>query len=152
MKIFCSAAFLPIVNIAPTMQEKAPLITENHLCSEVKWFVSSEKYLPKQSGLYHTLTLQNRRAGFACVCIQRCRDRPSQPVKEPYFIATIASGGGISQLLKSRIETQPFHLSEQRKLTTCEGTGASWGVIGQVISNVTVSSVDSEMLISARGG
>jgi len=64
MKIFCSAAFLPIVNIAPTMQEKNPVITEKHLCLEVRWLVSSEKYLPKQRALYYPRKLQNRRAGF----------------------------------------------------------------------------------------
>lgn len=151
MKIFCSAAFLPIVNTAPTMQGKTSnnwktFVLGGEAVSVFREISSKAKSIPLR-----TQTAETTR--WFCVDVHTEMLETSQPaMKRSYFIVTIASDSCISQLLKSAGKTQSSpSMWLSKKPVPCERTQDSRWVIGWVIWNVTALSANSAVLISPKG-
>lgn len=144
--------FCPLFILLQQWRGENSQIIKQHLCWEVRWMVSSGKYLPKQE---YYITHANCRHNMLDLHI--CAYRESQSFPPAPGTAIFHPWESIPQL-DSTASEQP---RKNPTLTSCWAKNKApnmwmdssqlW-VMGWVISNVTVSSASRERLMSPGGG
>lgn len=150
MKIFHSV-FLPTVHFVPAMKRKKAQIIKKHLCWEARWIVSSGKYLPKQE--YYITHATAGTTCWICIYVHRERARASQAAPAPAVFHPCQSIRQLDSTASEKSRKNPTLTSCWAKKKKAPNMWMESAVVtGSVISSVTVSSANSERLISPGGG